>query len=149
MFYFKLINSRIQMCVYVLSSDTHDFCTYEFYKWDTRHFPANFYERNAKYIYSEDIWFTVIYCHLHVGGVVVRSIPADITSEFKHACLVFGKRASVFNDTVESYRNIARSFLSSWESFFFRLGVKGRAVSRLDGKVRAMSQLRWMMERVL
>lgn len=153
------------MCVYVLSSDKHDFCTYAFYKWDTRHFPANFHERNAKHTYSKDIWFTVIYCHLHVhvGGIVVRPIPADITSEFKHACLVFGKRAFVFSDTVESNRNIARSFLSSWERFFstWRKGPSGFSAWRKslsdvpialnDGSdvSIALNDVRWMMERVL
>lgn len=53
--------------------------------------------------------------------------PCEAHQKFKHACLVFGKREFVFNDTVESNRNIARSFLSSWESFFstWRKGPSG------------------------
>lgn len=85
------------------------------------------------------------------------------TLEFKHACLVFGKRAFVFSDTVESNRNIARSFLSSWESFFstWRKGPSGFsawrksssdvpiALNDVSDVPIAFNDVRWMMERVL
>lgn len=76
--------------------------------------------------------------------------PCEAHQKFKHACLVFGKREFVFNDTVESNRNIARSFLSSWESFFstWRKGPSGfsvRAMFKLRWMMWAMFQLRWMM----
>lgn len=135
------------MCVYVLSSDTHDFCTYEFYKWDTRHFPANFHERNAKYTYSKDIWFTVIYCHLHVhvGGIVVRPIPGCEAHQNLSMLAWYLVNVHLFLVTPLKAIGTSLGLFFQVEKVFSRLGVKGRAVSRLDGKVRAMFRLRWMM----
>lgn len=133
------------MCVFVLSSDTHDFSTYEFYKGDIRHFPANFHERNAKYIYSKDM----IHCNILSFTYTCRwnSCKATPCEAHQNLSMLAWYLVNVHLFLVTPLKAIGASLglFCQVEKVFSRLGVKGRAVSRLDGKVRAMFKLRGMM----